>query len=133
MEAHPPPVATVAGSLLATGTAVGLAELYSLLICSRARAATGGHVESLRVLIGDALAVAVGVAFPTVFFLASAVGLIHPQTAFGLAKWTGLLLIAGYGFFAARLTGWGTARSLLYAGAAATIAAALIVFKALIH
>jgi hypothetical protein len=133
MQAHPPAAGTVAGSLLATGVAVGLAELYSELVSSRARVAIGGHVDPLRAVIGDSVAVAVGVAFPAVFFVAATAGWISADSAFALAKWTGLGLIAAYAYLAARLTGRTQARSLLHAGGAAAIAGVLIVFKALIH
>ncbi|WP_322938267.1 hypothetical protein [Nocardioides bizhenqiangii] len=133
MEAHPPEEGRVAAALVATGLAVGLAELYSELIGLRARAGAGEEVGPLRIVIGDTVAVILGVAFPAVFFFASTAGLIETDTAFALAKWTGLGLIGAYSFLAARLTGAGHARSLVHAGGAAVIAAALIAFKALIH
>lgn len=133
MEAHPPGAGTVAGSLVATGLAVGLAELFSELISSRARIGIGDEVEPLHIVIGDSVAVTVGVAFPAVFFLAATAGWIYADTAFALAKWTGLGLIGGYAYLAGRLTGWSHSRSLLHASGAALIAAVLIVFKALIH
>jgi hypothetical protein len=133
MEAHPPTQGSVAASLAATGIAVGLAELYSEVICSRARAGTGGEVDDIRNIISDSIAVAVGVAFPAVFFLAAFVQWISLDTAFSLAKWTGLALIGAYAYVAARLQGGTQVRSLLHATGAAVVAALLIVFKALIH
>jgi hypothetical protein len=68
-----------------------------------------------------------------VFFVLCAAGAIELDTAFGLAKWSGLALIAFYGFWAARLAGatlWG---SLVGASAAGAIGAVLVVLKALLH
>jgi hypothetical protein len=53
-------------------------------------------------LLGTAVAVAFGVAFPAVFFLLAAGGVIRTGAAFALAKWGGFGLIGFYGFWAAR-------------------------------
>jgi hypothetical protein len=55
------------------------------------------------------------------------------DAAFDIAKWSGLGLIAGYGFVAARLTGDTVPGSLRRAAIAAVIAGFLIVIKALVH
>jgi hypothetical protein len=80
-----------------------------------------------------ALAVAFGVAFPSVFFLASVLGLYDLETAFTVAKWTGLGLIAGYGYAAARLAGASRTGALLQALSVGLIAGVLIALKALVH
>jgi hypothetical protein len=133
LEAHPTGTATIVGSLLATALAVGLAELYSELVGARTLASVGGQPAPLREVAGDVGAVAFGIAFPCVFFLGSALGLLDQDAAFTLAKWTGLGLIAGYGYLAARLSGGGTSRALLEALAVAAIGAVLIALKALVH
>ena len=43
---------------------------------------------------------AFGVAFPSVFFILAAAGAMEQDTAFTVAKWTGLGLIALYGVVA---------------------------------
>jgi hypothetical protein len=43
-------------------------------------------------------AVAVGISFPAVFVLLSAAGAMQVETAFEVAKWSGLGLIGFYGF-----------------------------------
>lgn len=80
-----------------------------------------------------ALAVAFGTAFPAVFFVLAAARTIELGTAFTLSKWTGLGLICGYGFLAARLAGAAVGRALLHAAVLGAIAGALIAFKALLH
>ncbi|MGH3333731.1 MAG: hypothetical protein ACRDPJ_20745 [Nocardioidaceae bacterium] len=133
LEVHPPGMAEVVGTLLATALAVALAELYSELVGARARAGMGAATEPLRSVVGETAAVAFGIAFPSVFFLAAGLNLVDPDTAFALAKWTGLGLIAGYGYVAARLSGTRPATALLHALLVALIAATLIALKALVH
>ncbi len=55
------------------------------------------------------------------------------ETAFEVAKWSGLALIGFYGFCAARLAGVGTLGALGQATAVALIGAFLIGLKALVH
>ena len=50
-----------------------------------------------------------------------------------LSKWSGLGLIGGYGFLAARLAGSGVARSLVHAAAVGLVGGALIGLKAVLH
>jgi hypothetical protein len=133
LQAHPPSAAVVIGSLVATGFAVALAELYSEVIGARTQESLGEEHESIGMIVEDAASVVVGVSFPAVFFVLSAVGLWTMDTAFALAKWTGLGLIAGYGYLAARLSGASVPRGLLQASGVAVIAALLIAFKAILH
>jgi hypothetical protein len=134
MEAHPPEgKETVVGSLLATATAVALAEFYSELVGARARASLGGPKVSTGRMVETALSVAFGISFPAVFFVVAALGWIEYETAFALAKWTGLGLIAGYGYAAARLSGNSHPGSLLHATGVGLIAGVLIALKALVH
>jgi hypothetical protein len=74
-----------------------------------------------------------GVAFPAVFFLLSALGLLEVDTAFRVAKWTGLGLIGFYGFWAARFAGAATHHALLKGALVALIGAGLIALKAVVH
>jgi hypothetical protein len=84
-------------------------------------------------MVDDGLAVGFGIAFPGVFFLFVLLGLLELDTAFSLAKWSGLGLIGFYGFSAGRLAGSSVQRSLLQAVFVMTIGGAVIAFKALIH
>jgi hypothetical protein len=133
LEAHPPSVRVTIGTLLATALAVALAELYSELIGARTRASLGETAEPVRVVVEETAGAAFGVAFPSVFFFAVALDIVGYDAAFSLAKWTGLALIAGYGFLAARLSGAGIWRCLAQASGVALIAALLIGVKALLH
>ena len=133
LKAHPPGVGTIVGTLLATALAVALAEIYSEVLGARALGALGETTEPIATIVGDTAAVAFGIAFPSVFFLAVPSGLIDLDTAFSLAKWTGLGLIAGYGYIAARLSGGSPMHSLLQAAGVGLIAGGLIVLKAFVH
>jgi hypothetical protein len=133
LEAHPPGVGTAIGTLVASGVAVALAELYSEWVGGRARASLGGPREPLAAVVEDTVAVGFGVAFPSVFFILAVVTPIDYDTAFALAKWTGLGLIAGYGYVAARLSGTTRSAAFVEATVVGVIAATLIVVKALLH
>jgi hypothetical protein len=133
LEAHPPPTGSVIASLLATAVAVGLAELYSELVgfeTSRGRKATRAE---LRHLGRDIVAVAFGIAFPVVFFVLALLEVLDDDTAFTIAKWTGVGLIGVYGFAGARLSGGSLVKSLVQGTAVALIGAFLIVLKSLVH
>jgi hypothetical protein len=133
LQAHPPDATEVAVALAGTAVAVGLAELYSEVVGAETR--THGHIarEQLRDILDDVVAVGFGIAFPAVFFVLAALGAMTLDTAFTAAKWSGVGLIAFYGFSAARLAGARLPIALLHACAVAAIGAALIALKALVH
>ena len=133
LEHHPTRPGVMAGTLVATALAVALAELFSEVVGVHARTHHVVELHHLRHAAGDVLAVGFGVVFPVVFFVAAAFGAIDVDTAFQLAKWSGLGLIAFYGFCAARLSGAGWVSALLQASAVALIGGLLILFKALVH
>lgn len=133
LQLHPPSPGTVIASLLATAAAVALAELYSDLIGARTRSGLGVDTEAFGSIAADAGAVAFGICFPAVFFVLSAAGAFDVETAFDIAKWSGLGLIAFYGFCAGRLGGASVTRALLEAAAVTLIGAGLIAIKALLH
>jgi hypothetical protein len=87
----------------------------------------------VRHILDDVAAVAFGISFPAVFFVLAAAGALEDDTAFTIAKWSGLGLISFYGFLAGRLAGAGLWVSLLQALAVGVIGGVLIAFKALVH
>jgi len=133
LQAHPPPAGTIAASLLATAVAVGPAELYSEYVGTETRTRTRVDRAQFAEIWDEVFAVALGIAFPAVFFLLAALGLIERDSAFTIAKWSGLGLITAYGYAAARLTGASVPRSIFRASVAALIAAFLIAIKSLLH
>jgi hypothetical protein len=133
MEAHPTTPAGSIATLLATAIAVGLAELYSEVLGTEAR--THERVTRPQVVefIEDAAAVMSGIAFPALFFLLAVVDVVEYETAFVIAKWSGLGLIGAYGFTAASLTGSSPARALVKGAMVMLVGAFLIIVKALVH
>jgi hypothetical protein len=133
IQAHPPSAVVMDVWLLGTAVAVALAEVYSEVVgieTSTRQPVTRAHLAHLA---EDAAAVGFGTAFPAVFFALSAFGLFHVDTAFTIAKWTGLGLIGFYGFWAARFAGAATHHALLKGALVALIGAGLIFLKSLVH
>jgi hypothetical protein len=133
LEEHPPAAAAVAATLIATALAVAVAELYCDLLGTEARTRRRPDAPELRHASANALAVAFGIGFPTVFFVLASADVVELDRAFDLARWTGLGLIGTYGFVAGRLRGFGVDRSLLHALGVAVVGAILIALKALLH
>ena len=133
LEAHPPPPAAVIASLLGTAVAVALAELYSELVGFETTRHRRAGATELRGLSADIVAVGAGISFPALFFLLAATDVLEVETAFTVAKWTGVALIGVYGYAGARLSGAGLVACLVQGAAVALIGAALIVLKSLVH
>lgn len=133
LQHHPPSAATMMSILVGTALAVGLAEVYSEFVGTEARTRRPVDRTQLREMLADATAVTFGAGFPALFFALAAAHAVELDTAFGLAKWSGLGLICGYGFVAARLSGSSVGRSLVHAGILGVVGGALIALKALVH
>lgn len=133
LQAHPPSTVAVIATILGTAVAVGLAELYSEVLGTETRTRARIERERLRRILDDVFAVVLGISFPVVFFMLAAIGVLSLDSAFVIAKWTGLGLTVFYGFCGARLAGAGLLRSLLEGCAVGLIGALLILLKALVH
>jgi hypothetical protein len=133
LQAHPPSAGVVVATLSATALAVGLAELYSDIVGTETRTRHRIARTELVHILGQAGAVAFGIAFPGVFFILAALGVIELDSAFTVATWSGLALIGAYGFGGARLAGASVIASLVQAFAVGAIGGLLIVVKALLH
>jgi hypothetical protein len=94
-----------------------------------------GSAQVARVIYGatESAAVACGIGFPAVIFVLALAGAIELDTAFTIAKWSGLELIGLYGYFGGRLSGRSVPASILHALAVGPIGGFLIAFKALLH
>jgi hypothetical protein len=133
LQAHPPKAAVMAGSILATALAVALAEIYSDIIGTETRTRARVPTAHKRAIAKDSLAVAGGIGFPAVFFVLATAGVLTTDTAFTLAKWSGLGLIGLYGYVGGRLSGRGVPASILHGLAVGLIGGFLIAFKSLLH
>jgi hypothetical protein len=133
LEDNPPAAGAVIVSLTGTAAAVGLAELYSDAVGTETQTRRRISRADLKAIADDAAAVGFGIAFPVVFFVLAALGVLETPTAFTAAKWTGLGLIGLYGFWAARLAGARLPGAALHAAAVGSIGGILILLKALLH
>ena len=113
--------------------AVGLAELYSEILGTETRTHHRVDRAQLAEMTDDVVAVAFGVAFPAVFFLLAALGVLSSDAAFAISRWSGLGLIGFYAYVAGRLAGEPRLRALLQAAAVAAVGGLLIAIKAIIH
>ena len=114
--------------------AVGLAEVYSEVVGAETSNRHSVTRHQLAHMVDDAVAVGFGVAFPA---LSSSWrrwwDSVQVDTAFTLAKWTGLGLIGFYGYWAARFAGAPVHRALVRGALVALVGGALIVLKSLLH
>ena len=133
LEDHPPAAGAVAATVAGAALAVGLAEAYSEIVGTEVRTRKPVEGAGVRVVVIDAAAVTFGAGFPALFFVLAAAGVMGTSLAFTLSKWTGVGLIFGYGFLAARLAGSRLGGALLHAAAVGGIGAGLIGLKALVH
>jgi hypothetical protein len=133
VEQHPPGPGVMAVWLVGTAIAVGLAEVFSEVV---------GFETSTRRPVGrseflhfaeHALGVGFGIVFPAVFFVLSAVGVLEIETAFRIAKWTGVGLIGFYGFWAARFAGSARHHALGRGILVALVGAGLVALKSFVH
>jgi hypothetical protein len=133
VEDHPPQAAVMAGWLGLTGVTVALAEVYSEVVGIETSERHRVTRHQFAHLLGEGWAVTLGVAFPAVFFLLEVLNVVELDTAFTLARWSGLGLIGFYGYWAARFAGAPVLRALAQAAAVAAIGGIVIAFKALVH
>ena len=133
LQNHPPEAGVMVGFIIATAVAVALAELYSDIIGTETRTHARVDPARTRSIAKEAAAVACGIGLPAVFFVLASAGAIEIDTAFTIAKWTGLGLIGLYGYFGGRLSGRSVPASILHALAVGLIGGFLIAFKALLH
>jgi VIT1/CCC1 family predicted Fe2+/Mn2+ transporter len=133
LDDHPPTAGVMSAYLLLSGVAVGLAELYSEVVGAETSERHRVTRRQLGRMLDQAAAVALGVAFPAVFFVLALAHLIALDTAFAVAKWGGLGLIGFYGYWAARFSGAPVSRALVQAAVVAAVGGTIIVFKALLH
>ena len=133
LEHEEPRAGVMAATLVGTGVAVALIELYSEFLGTEVEARRRVDREPFRELAANAVAVIVGASVPAIFFVLAAAGAMEIDTAFEVAKWSGLPLTAFYGFCAGRLRGESVPAALFQAAVVALIGGFLIALKALLH
>jgi hypothetical protein len=133
LQSHPPEPGVTAVLLVGTAVAVGAAEVYSEVVGLETSQRHRVTRHEFAHMLEDAGSVGFGVAFPAGFFVLSALGVLEVDTAFSVAKWTGLGLIGFYGYWAARFAGAASHHALLRAVLVALVGAGLILLKSLVH
>jgi hypothetical protein len=133
IENHPPAPGVMAVWLVGTAIAVGLAEVFSEVVGTETSTRQPVSRGQLTHMVEHAAAVGFGVAFPGIFFVLSALGLFEVDTAFTIAKWTGVGLIGFYGFWAARFSGSSRQRALAKGVLVALVGAGLVLLKSFVH
>jgi hypothetical protein len=133
LEGDDPGPAVMAATLVGTGVAVGLTEVYSEVVGTEVGTRRRVDRTRFREIAANAVAIVFGVSFPAVFFALAAAGAMATDTAFEVAKWSGLPLTGFYGLTAARLRGEGWPAAFFQAATVALIGGFLIAFKALVH
>ena len=133
LQAHPPAAGEMVALLVGSAVAVGLAEVYSEFVGTEAHGRRHLRRAEVRRLLLEASAVTLGASFPALFFVLAGLDVLALETAFDLAKWSGLALICTYGFLAARLAGSRPSVALLHAAAVGAIGGVLIALKAVLH
>jgi Na+/proline symporter len=133
LEEHAHDPGQTAGFIFGTALAIGLADLFADAISLEARTRTRLRRRDVRPLARDALAVVIGAGFPAIYFVLAAVGILGEHSAFQLAKWTGLALVCGYAFLAARMAGLHWRHATRDAAIAGVLGIVLVELKALLH
>jgi hypothetical protein len=121
-------VAVIGGVLAAQ-----LAELYASYLADVIREQRHPDRARMRAALGDSAAGSVAAMLPAVPFVVAAIGAIELDTAFDIAFWAGLGVLAGYTFLANRLAGLSGLRNLIAGSVVLAVGLALIALKAIVH
>lgn len=124
--------AEVVASTVAATIITALADLYARYIADviRHEALIGAE---LRAAALDTAAGALAALVPVTPFVLAAAGAISETTAYDVATWAGLGVLAGYTLFANRAAGIGGLRGLAMAGCVVLLGLGLIALKAFVH
>jgi hypothetical protein len=120
-------------AVLGAAVAASLAETYADYLATVIRQRRHLSGAEIRQAATDSALGTLAALFTLVPFVLVELGWIEMQTAFDVAPWVGLGLIAGYSLFANRLAGLPTGRGLLTTAAMIAIGLTLIAIKSLTH
>ena len=121
-------VASTVGATIITA----LADLYARYIAEAIRQ-EGFSSEEFRAAAIDTAAGLLAAIVPVVPFVVAAAGAISEQSAYDVAAWLGLGVLAAYTLFANRAAGLTGLRGLVTAAAVLLLGFAVIALKALVH
>jgi hypothetical protein len=132
-EDHPPPPAAVVGELVLTALAFGLSDAFGEMIGTQTRARRHLNRSDWARIAEEAGAFAIGAVFPAIFFLLATAEVITIHTAFVDAKWSEVILMGLYGWFAGRLAGHRVLFAFGDMVVVVAVAVALVELKTLLH
>ena len=120
-------------AVIGSVVAASLAELYAEYIALTIR--DGHHPDRGRLgqELSDVVAGTIAAMLSLVPFFLEAAGVIELETAYDIAPWLGIGVIAAYTILANRLAGLSRMRAIAVTAAVVTIGLSLIVIKALTH
>jgi len=126
------PATEVVLSTVGATVITALADLYAQYIAEVIRS-QGFSATEFRAAAVDTAAGVPAALVPVVPFVFAAAGTISEATAYDIASWLGLGVLAGYTLFANRAAGIGGPRGIAIACLVALLGVALIALKALVH
>lgn len=127
------PASEVIPAVIGSVIAASLAELYAEYIALTIRDRHHPDTKRLGEELTDVAAGSVAAMLPMVPFILVAVGAMELDTAYDIAGWVGIGVIAAYTLLANRLAGLSTVRTLLVTAAVIAVGLSLIAIKALTH
>lgn len=129
--------AAAAGEVAAAVTggviAAQLAELYAQYLAAAIRRRRHPDAGEMGTALADSAAGTLAALVTVVPFVLAAAGAMELDTAFDVAFWAGLGLLAAYTLLANRLAGLSGVRNAVACAAVLTIGLALIALKAIVH
>ena len=127
------PAREVIPAVIGSVVAASLAELYAEYIALTIRDRHHPGTRRLGEELTDVAAGSLAAMLPMVPFIGVAFGVIELDTAYDLARWVGIGVIAAYTLLANRLAGISTLRGIAITLAVVAVGLSLIAIKALTH
>lgn len=127
------PAGEVIPAVIGSVVAASLAELYAEYIALTIRDRHHPGSRRLGEELVDVAAGSLAAMLPMVPFIFVGFGVIEIDTAYDIARWVGIGVIAGYTLLANRLAGISTLRGIVVTVAVVAVGLSLIAIKALTH
>lgn len=124
---------TIVAAMVGGVVAAQLAELYAQYLGDVIRRHRVPSLHELRTRAEDSAAGTIAALVPAAPFALAAAGAIDTETAFDIAPWLGLGVLAAYALLANYLAGLSGIRSVVTCASVVAIGLALIALKALAH
>jgi hypothetical protein len=133
LEGGSTPAEEIIAAVIGGVVAAQLAELYAGYLADVIRLQRHPERGRVRAAAFDSFAGTLAALLPVIPFVLAAAGAMERQTAFDIAFWAGLGVLAAYALLANHLAGLRGTQNLLACLAVLGIGLALIALKALVH